>query len=156
MTSLPTATSENRSTPARSWTRFFPIIARLFLGLPLLVFGLNGFFSFIPTPQLELPEKALTFLTALEESGYLLPLISGTLLTVGLLLVINRFVPLALVLFAPFLVNSLAFHFALEPSGRGPALVYLVLELYLAWVYRAAYRPLLRARSEPSILTAAG
>lgn len=98
---------------------------------------------------MELPEKALRFLTALEESGYLLPLISGTLLTVGLLLVINRFVPLALVLFAPFLVNSLAFHFALEPSGRGPALVYLVLELYLVWVYRAAYRPLLRARSRP-------
>lgn len=133
-------------TPSRSFTRFIPPVARILMGLPLCIFGLNGFFNFIPPPPAPLPEPAATFAGALAASGYMMPLIGLTLLTVGVLLVINRFVPLALVLFAPFIVNSLAFHIFLEHSGLVPACVFLAFELYLAWVYRAAYRPLLTPR----------
>ena len=44
------------------------------------------------------------------------------------------------------LVNIVAFHLWLMPSGTGLSLVLLGLELYLAWVYRRAYAPLLSAR----------
>jgi hypothetical protein len=52
-------------------------------------------------------------------------------------------VPLALALFAPFIVNSIAFHTFLEHSGLPMAAVFLILEVYLAWSYRNAYRPML-------------
>jgi hypothetical protein len=130
-------------------TRYLPVVARILLGLPLLVFGLNGFLNFIPPPSTPMPEGAAAFAGALMATGYMMQLIACTLLTVGFLLVINRFVPLALVLFAPFIVNSIAFHVFLERSGLVIAGVFLALELYLAWVYRAAYRPLLTAKATP-------
>jgi len=117
------------------------------MGFPLLVFGLNGFFNFIPQPSTPLPENALTFATALAKSGYMMQLIGGTQLAVGVLLVTNRFVPLALALFAPFMVNSVAFHLFLEPSGLPMVGVFAALELYLAWAYRQAFRPMLAART---------
>jgi hypothetical protein len=52
-------------------------------------------------------------------------------------------VPLALALLAPFIVNSVAFHSFLEPSGRPIALTLLVLEVYLTWTYRKAYHGML-------------
>jgi hypothetical protein len=80
-------------------------------------------------------------------TGYMLPLIFATQLIVGTLLLANRFVPLALTLLAPFMVNSIAFHVFLEPSGRPMALIVLALQLYLVWVNRRAFRPILTARA---------
>ena len=133
----------------KSITRFFPTIARILLGLPLFVFGLNGFLNFIPQPKTPLPEGAVAFATALVATGYMMQLIGVTMLVVGTLLLINRFVPLALALFAPFIVNSLAFHIFLERSGLPMAAIFAGLELYLAWTYRAAFRPMLAARVSP-------
>ncbi len=141
--------NRDTSTP-RSVTRFLPVIARFLMGLPLLVFGLNGFLNFIPPPQTPLPAAAAAFAGALFNSGYMMQLIGGTQLIVGGLLVSNRFVPLALALFAPFIVNSIAFHLCLEPSGLPMAAVFLALELYLAWAYRQAFRPMLAARHSPA------
>lgn len=130
----------------KSITRFLPAIGRVLLGLPMVVFGLNGFFNFIPPPPTPLAPGAEAFSLALIASGYMMPLIGATQLISGLLLLANRFVPLALLLLAPFFVNSLAFHLVLEPTGLVPALVFSALELSLAWVYRRAYAPLFRAR----------
>jgi hypothetical protein len=142
----PIPPDSNTGAPApKSFTRFFPAIARILMGLPLLVFGLNGFLTFIPPPATPLPEGAAAFAGALMKTGYMMQLIGATQFVVGALLLANRFVPLALVLFAPFMVNSIAFHLFLEHSGLPIAAVFLALELYLAWVYRAAYRPLLTA-----------
>lgn len=141
--------SSPTAAPSRRWTRHLPTVARILMGLPLLVFGLNGFLSFIPPPTAPLPAGATAFLGALTKTGYMLPLIGATQLLVGAMLASNRFVPLALVLFAPFMVNSIAFHVFLLPSGLPMAAVFLALELYLAWVYRAAFRPLLTARWAP-------
>lgn len=137
-------TMRPRSSPFRVATA----VVRVLMGAPLVVFGLNGFLNFIPPPQTPLPEGATAFLGALVNSGYMMQLIAVTHLIVGVLLLINRFVPLALVLFAPFIVNSIAFHIFLEPTGRFIAGVFLLFELYLAWVYRAAFRPLLVAHPQ--------
>ena len=125
------------------FTRHSLTVARLLMGIPLFVFGLNGFFNFIPQPPTPLPEAAAAFTGALMKSGYMMQLIGTTQLIVGMLLLLNRFVPLALALFAPFIVNSIAFHTFLEHSGLPMAAVFLILEVYLAWSYRNAYRPML-------------
>jgi hypothetical protein len=135
--------------PNKSFTRHFPTIARILLGLPLFIFGLNAFLNFIPQPETPLPEGAMAFAGALMATGYMMQLIGVTLLVVGALLLLNRFVPLALALFAPFIVNSLAFHFFLERTGLPLALIFAGFELYLAWAYRAAFRPMLAARVSP-------
>jgi hypothetical protein len=132
----------------RSFTRLLPAIARVVLGAPLVVFGLNGLLEFIPPPATPLPEGAMAFVGALIQSGYMMELIAVTQLVVGVQLMVNRFVPLALALLAPFIVNSIAFHVFLEPSGLPIAIGFLALELYLAWAYRQAYRPMLRARTD--------
>jgi hypothetical protein len=113
----------------------------------LVVFGLNGILEFFPPPATPLPDDAAAFVNALVESGYMMRLIAATQLVVGVLLVINRFVPLALALLAPFIVNSITFHVFLEPSGLPIAIAFGALEVYLAWAYRQAFRPMLRART---------
>ena len=149
-----TANSNDTGEVARpktnSFTRHLPTIARILMGLPLIVFGLNGFFNLIPPPTIPLPEKAAAFAGALANTGYMLQLIGATQLIVGLLLVLNRFVPLALALFAPFIVNSIAFHIFLEHSGLPMATVFLALEVYLGWAYRNAYRPMLTMGATPT------
>ena len=135
--------------PKKSYARIFAAIARYVLGLPLLVFGLNMFFNFIPQPKMELPPGAVAFSTALINSGYMMPMIGVTFLLVGVMLVTNRFVPLALALFAPFMVNSILFHACLEHTGLPMAAVFLALELFLAWSYRSAFRSMLASRVTP-------
>ncbi|MBL9202958.1 MAG: DoxX family membrane protein [Opitutaceae bacterium] len=134
----------------KSFTRFFPVIARVLLGLVFFVFGLNGFLWFIPQPPADQMPKALVdFSTAMMNTGFLFQLVKGTEVAMGLLLLMNRFVPLALVVLAPVIVNIVLVHVLLAPSGTAMAVVILGLELYLAWAYRSAFRPLVAARATP-------
>lgn len=126
--------------------RHVPAAVRVVMGLIFFVFGLNGFLNFIPPPSGPMPEGAMAFGLALMKTGYLFQLLKGTEVLVGALLLANRFVPLALALIAPVVVNIFAFHAFLEPSGLVLAAIIVVAEVYLAWTYRAAFRPMLRAR----------
>lgn len=148
----PTAPSAPLSdtSSARRFTRHLTTAARILLGLVFFVFGLNGFLQFIPPPPTPMPEDATAFIGGLMQTGYMLPLIAGTEVLVGALLLVNRFVPLALVLIAPVIVNIVAFHLFLERSGLVIALVVLALELHLAWGHRKYYYAVLTARSMPS------
>lgn len=136
-----------RSVPGAA-VRYAPTAARILMGLVFFVFGLNGFLQFLPQPPA--PARSLAFATALIQTGYLFPLLKGTEVLVGILLLSNRFVPLALALVAPIVVNIVAFHAALAPSGLPLALIVLALELYLAWSYRRLYAPMLSARTKPA------
>lgn len=124
-----------------------PVVVRILLGLTFFVFGLNGFLNFLPQPPM--PAAAGAFIGGLVSTGYLFPLLKGTEVIVGLLLLSNRFVPLALTLIAPVIVNIVAFHVFLVP---GPAMVVFLLasEIYLAWAYRDAFRGVLAARNAPA------
>ena len=137
----------------KSLARHLPTVARILMGLIFLVFGLNGFLHFIPQPKTPMPEGATAFAGALMKTGYMFPMIMGTQLLVGVLLLLNRFAPLALVLIAPVVVNIVAFHVFLAPSGIGLALLLLALELYLAWAYRKSYRAMLTLRAKPDCHT---
>ncbi|MFL6450383.1 MAG: DoxX family membrane protein [Bryobacteraceae bacterium] len=120
------------------------LIARILMGAIFLVFGLNGFFHFIPTPPLS--GLAGEFNHALFASGYAY-LVSGVQVIAGFLLLANQFVPLALVLLGPVIVNIIAFHLSMQPSGLAPGLVVTVLWLILAYRCRALFLPFLRNRS---------
>lgn len=126
--------------------RIVPEVARVLFGLVFFVFGLNGFLHFIPQPPHE--GVAATFLGGLAASGYFFPLLKATEVTAGALLLAKRFVPLALVVLAPVVVNIFAFHAALDRSGLGMAVVLVALEIGLAWANRKAFAPILAARSE--------
>ncbi|MBX3274512.1 MAG: DoxX family protein [Sandaracinaceae bacterium] len=125
-----------------------PTASRVLLGLAFLVFGLNGFLGFLPMPPHE--GAAGAFLGALAASGYMFPLIKGTEVVVGLLLLSNRFVPLALTILAPVTVNIVLFHAVLEPAGIVLPLVLAALQLHLAWAHRASFAGVLSARSAPA------
>jgi len=128
-------------------TRHLPTVARVLLGLLFFVFGLNGFLNFMPTPPV--PAPAGEFLGGLAASGYMFPLIKGTEVAAGALLLAGRFVPLALVLLAPVIVNIVLFHLVLAPGGYGMLAVILGLELFLAWSYRGSFAGVLRGDAKP-------
>jgi uncharacterized membrane protein YphA (DoxX/SURF4 family) len=128
-------------------TRKLPTVARICQGLVFATFGLNKLVPFIRQPPMAGPPAE--FFGGLMASGYILPLVAGTEIAAGLMLLTGRFTPLALTLLAPIIVNIVAFHIFLAPAGLPVALVVLALELYLAWVYRDAFAAMLRAESVP-------
>ena len=124
-----------------------PHIARTLLGLAFVVFGLNFFLQFLPQPPV--PPEAGAFLGALV-AGKILTIIKCVEVGAGVLLVVNRFPTLALALLAPVEIGILVFHGVYEPSGLPLPAVLVALTIYLAYAYRAAYAPMLRAQVEPA------
>ncbi len=123
--------------------------ARILLGLIFFVFGLNFFLHFLPQPPA--PPAAAAFAGAMFATGYLFVLVKVVEVASGVLLLSGRFVPLALALLAPIVVNIIFFHAFLAPAGIPLPLVVLALELFLAWSYRSVYRPMLSARATPDV-----
>jgi uncharacterized membrane protein YphA (DoxX/SURF4 family) len=118
-----------------------PTVARVLLGLVFFVFGLNGFLHFLPQPPP--PTGALAFMGGLASTGYFFPLLKATEVIGGALLLAG-FVPIALTLLAPIIVNIVAFHAFLAPGNWPVVGIVLVSEIYLAIVNRAAFSPLFK------------
>jgi putative oxidoreductase len=120
------------------------VVARYLLGFIFLVFGLNGFLHFIPTP----PPSGVAgdFMVALFESHYLVIIFLLQLIP-AVLLLINRFVPLALTLLAPVIVNIICFHALMAPNGLPMALFVTVLWVLVAYSVRSAFAGLLQVRA---------
>lgn len=125
-----------------------PHIARCVLGTIFFVFGLNGFLHFLPQPPIS--GAPADFVMALVASGYVIPVVKGSEVLAGALLLSNRYVPLALALLAPAVVGIVGYHTLLAPAGFPMALLVLVLVLYLAWSYRNAFAPMLKAHNQPA------
>lgn len=128
----------------KTFARYLPHIARALMGVAFLFFGILGLFHLMKAPD-NLPEDIKTVNGALMKAGYL-NVVFGTMTLVGILLLINRFVPLALALIAPILAGILTFHLTMQPAGIGPGAFLTLLELYLVWAYRDAFRAMLKAR----------
>ena len=118
-------------------------IARYLSGVIFLVFGLNGFLHFIPLP----PPSGVAgqFMGALFVSHYL-TLIFALQVIGGVLLLANRYVPLALAILAPVIVNILSFHALMAPSGLPLALFVTVLWALVFVHVRTAFAALFHAR----------
>src|SRR6202140_1815092 len=118
-------------------------IARYLAGVIFLVFGLNGFLHFIPLP----PPTGVAgqFLGALFVSHYLW-VIFGFQVIAAVLLLVNRYVPLAVAVLAPVLVNILAFHALMAPSGLPLALFVALLWIVIFIEVRPAFSGLFQSR----------
>jgi putative oxidoreductase len=121
------------------------LIARILLGLVFLVFGLNGFLNFIPTGPLP-SGLAGQFLTALLASHYAL-FVSAIQIAGGALLLVNRYVPLALTLLGPVIVNILLFHSLLNRSGLPLAIIVAILWGIIAFRQRQYFSGLFVQRT---------
>ncbi len=121
--------------------KILTIIARSLLGFIFVVFGLNAFLHFIPMPS---PEGlAGDFMKALFMSGYfyvvaVLQIVGGALCLSG------RFVPLALLILGPVIVNIVCYHAFLNHTGWQPAALVSALALFLLWANRSAFAGLVR------------
>ncbi|WP_263350988.1 hypothetical protein [Acidicapsa acidisoli] len=121
------------------------LIARVLLGLTFVVFGLNGFLNFIP--QQPLPAgPALQFILALAATHYV-HVVFAIQLIAGILFLVNRFVPLALTLIAPVIVNILLFHGFMAPSGILPGALVTIFWIILYVNHRHAFAGIFEARS---------
>jgi putative oxidoreductase len=120
------------------------LIARILLGLVFFVFGLNGFLHFIPA---QLPSgMAGQFVLALFQSHYYV-VIFGVQLLGGALLLVNRYVPFALTILGPVIVNILCYHLFLFPAGLPLAFVVTILWAFLAYRHSQAFSGLFVQRT---------
>jgi putative oxidoreductase len=125
--------------------KFASAVARYLAGVIFLIFGLNGFLHFIPFPP---PSGvAAQFMGALYVSHYLV-LIFGLQVIGAVLLLANRYVPLALAILAPVIVNILCFHALMAPNGLPLALVVTVLWAVVFADVRSAFAALFQPRLE--------
>lgn len=120
------------------------LIVRLLLGLVFFVFGLNAFLQFIKGPM---PGGlAGQFVQALFQSHYVFAV--GAVQAVGgALLLINRYVPLALTILGPVIVNILLYHLLLNREGLGLAVLVVVFWFVLFFHYRQYFSGLFTARA---------
>ncbi len=106
--------------------------ARLLLGFVFFAAGLAGLLNLIPVPP-DLPERLVTFNTGLMVTGYFIPLLKATEVVCGLLLLLGMFVPLALVVLAPIVLNIFLVHAFMAPEGLPLAIILGLLLVYLSF-----------------------
>ena len=125
--------------------RIVGLVARILLGLVFLIFGLDKFYAFIP--QGPLPSGvAGQFMGAMFASHYIMAV--GAFEAVGgLLLLINRYVPLALCLLAPIIVNILLTGVLLTRMALGSGIVVAILWILVYSRVRSAFLGLYQART---------
>jgi hypothetical protein len=100
-----------------------------------------------PMPPLEGPMK--TYNEGLAASGYFFTLLKITELICAILLLTGRFVPLALVVLSPIIINIFFVHLFLDRTGLPVAIFLIAANIFLAYCYRDAFKPLLTSRYEP-------
>ena len=124
------------------------IIARILLGAAFTLFGLNGFLQFLnmgPMPT----GLAGQFVGALALSHYFW-VVAALQVAGGVLLLVNRFVPLALVLLGPVIVNILLYHIFLNPAGILMAIIVTVLWFIVYYAHRSYFSGIFVPRAEQS------
>jgi hypothetical protein len=121
------------------------MIARILLGLVFLVFGANKIVPFMPATMP--PGVAGQFMGALVSSKYLI-FVGLCEALPGLLLLFNRYVPLALTLVGPVIVNILLVGLLMEPMALPSGLVVTALWFVVFWRVRPAFAGIFQARVE--------
>lgn len=124
------------------------LIARILLGFVFFASGLAGLLKLAPPPA-DLPERLMTFNAGLEATGYFMVLLKVTETVCGLLILAGQFVPLALVILAPVMLNIFLVHAFMAPSGLPLAIILGLLTIYLSFFaqpYSATIKQLFRRK----------
>lgn len=109
-----------------------PLIARIVFGFIMFASGLVGLFNLVPPPP-DLPEHLVTFMNGLMATGYFMVLLKLTETVCGLMILSGFFVPLALVILAPVVLNIFLVHAFMAPSGLPLAIVLGIIMIYLSF-----------------------
>jgi putative oxidoreductase len=124
------------------------IIVRVVTGLLYAVSAFAYFFNLMP--QQEMTGATLVFVQGLAAAGYFMPLLKSIELIFGISLIIGRFVPLSLVVLFPVTLNIFLFHIFLAPEALAVPIGLLTANLFLAYCYRASFKPLVVAHTAPN------
>ena len=124
--------------------RIAAIIVRILMGLMFLFSSVVVLFKIVPQPELKGSVKV--FMTGVEATHYLLPLIKITELACSIAFLSGRFVPLATVVIFPIVLNIVLFHAFVAPEGLPVAILLLLGNLFLAYYYRKNYATLVAAK----------
>ena len=123
------------------------LIVRTLVGA-LFIFGAVAFLFNLITPP-PMPDGPLkTFNEGLAASGYFFTLLKVTELVCGIMLLSGRFVPLALVILSPVVINILMVHTLLDRTGLPVAIFLTAAFIFLGYYYRKAFAPLLTPKYE--------
>ncbi len=119
------------------------LICRILLGLLFVFAGASGFIIINHPPPM--PGAAGQFQQIFFASRWVL-MVDTVELVCGLLLLVNRYVPLALVTLAAVFANIFAFHITMMPSGLPPGIIAFALWVVCAWPFKDAFAALFRQR----------
>jgi len=117
-------------------------VVRYILGIAMAFFGINGFLQFMTPP--EMTAAANAFMGAMINTGYLFQLTNVIFIVVAILLLSNKYVPLALTLLFPVMLNVVFFHLFLDPLAGVMGYLVFIMNVYLIAVYESNFRPLLK------------
>jgi uncharacterized membrane protein (UPF0136 family) len=123
------------------------LIARILLGLMFTIFGLNTFLHFLPM-QLP-PGDAGTMMGIMFKYGWF-TFIGILYLIAGVLLLMGRYVGVALTILGPIIVIILLYHITMDPKNIGPGLLVALLEIFLIYAYWHHFGGLCRSGREVS------
>lgn len=120
------------------------VVTRVLEGLIFLFAGVSFFFmkEMPPPPTPELG----TFMAGLMASKYFFYLLKVTEVACGALLVSGFYVPLALVILSPIVVNIFFVHAFMAQNGLPLALVIVLLHVANGYFNMDVYRPMLKKK----------
>ena len=119
-------------------------IARILLGLIFVFFGANLMHPFLPVPPMP-PGPMKDFNTVLYVTHYTV-MVGFFQFLGGLLLLINRYVPVGLIILAAILVNILTTHALIMHGGFAIPIVVTILWLLVFWRVRGAFAGVFQAK----------
>lgn len=116
-------------------------ITRIILAALLITLGLNGFFNFLPYP--EMSDSAIAFMGAINSAKkFIFPLIGLIEVISSVLLLAKKAIPFALIMVFPILINAMIFHLSLDPDGILFTTICFVCNIFLLYTYRENYKTL--------------
>lgn len=130
------------------------VVCRILMGLPIAVFGSNWFLKFMPRvvdhtrDKSDFTNEAYDLLVAFADSGFIMESIVLVHIAAGVLLISNRFVPLALAIHLPVTLMMVLFHARLDSATGMIAFPLAGLHLFLIYAYQDSFRPLFEASTK--------
>ena len=127
------------------------VVCRVLMGLPIAVFGSNWFLKFMPRvvdqtrDKSDFTHEAYDLLVAFADSGFIMESIVLVHIAAGLMLISNRFVPLAVAIHLPVTLMMVLFHGRPDSATGMIAFPFAGLHLFLIHAYQNSFRPLLEA-----------
>ena len=118
------------------------LVLSIIFGLMFINAGLNKFFNYMPMPE-NMPQKMLKAMTAMNEIGWLMPLVGFAEVLGGLLIIFPKTRALGALIIFPVMVGIVLTNTVTDTSGLPLTLVFLLILLWIMYESRHKYRPIL-------------